>query len=444
VIPQDFMLYQFLLMNSQNKPIFIIKTLGCKVNQYESQIMREELIKTGFEETSNERDAFYAIINSCTVTGKADKETRNLINGIHNKNPKCKIAVVGCYAESDKDRRTLLKIPGITFILKNSEKLNIAKIFNPSLAISGTERKGINSFKNHERIFIKIQDGCNHQCSYCKVRLVRGRSKSRREEDVLEEIKNVVTKGYQEIVLTGICLGAWGRDLDNKQSLSGLLDKIVNLNGNFRIRLSSIEPIYITHELLDTMNKHKKICKHLHIPLQSGDKSVLKLMKRPYNVKQFLAIIRTSRRKIKNLAITTDVIVGFPGEKNKNFINTLKTIELIKPSRIHVFSYSKREGTEAYHYEDIIDKDTKKKRVFLVKSLGDKISKEFAKKFIGKTVDVIIENTRDRKTNLLTGYSGEYVRVMIDGPDNLKNSTQKVKISHIDNVLYGVIDPNLL
>ena len=431
------MFYRFLTMNSQNKPTFIIKTLGCKVNQYETQGMRENLIRTGFEETCDEKNACFAIINSCTVTGKADKETRNLINGIYRKNPKCKIAIAGCYAESDRDRKTLLAIHGVSFIVRNKEKFNIARIFDPTALVEKAEEKGIESLEGHERIFVKIQDGCNHKCSYCKVRLVRGESKSRTEEEIIEEIKNIIKNGYLEIVLTGICLGAWGRDLNNKKSLSKLLYKITNLEGNFRIRLSSIEPVYVTGDLLDVMSKSKKICKHLHIPLQSGDDSILKLMRRPYNAKQFLSVIKSARKKMNNIAITTDVIVGFPGEEDKNFANTLETIKSISPSRMHVFPYSKREGTEAYGYKGMVDKKTIKKRAKFLRDLGCTLSKEFAKKFIKKEVDIIIENTRDKKTNLLLGYSGEYIRVLIDGPDTIKNSMQMAKILRVGNAVYA-------
>ena len=435
------MFYRFLIMNSQNKPTFIIKTLGCKVNQYETQSMRENLFRAGFEETCDEKTARYAVINSCTVTGKADKETRNLINGIYRKNPKCKIAIAGCYAELDKDRKTLLAIPGVSFIVRNKEKCNITRIFNPTTLIEKAEEKGIESFKGHERIFVKIQDGCNHKCSYCKVRLVRGKSRSRFEEEIIEEIKNVIKNGYLEIVLTGICLGAWGRDLDNKKSLPKLLEKISNLDGNFRIRLSSIEPAYVTGDLLDVMNKSRRICKHLHMPLQSGDDLILKLMRRPYNVKQFLSIVKSARKKINDIAITTDIIVGFPGEKDKNFTNTIETIKSIKPSRIHVFPYSKREGTEAYDYKNTVDKKTVIKRARALRDLGGTLAVEFAKKFIKKEIDIIIENTRDKKTNLLLGYSGEYIRVLIDGPDIIKNSMQRAKILRVDNAAYASYSP---
>jgi len=424
-------------MNFPDKmPTFSIKTLGCKVNQYETQLMRERLDENGFEEVSLAQEADYFIINSCTVTHKADRDTRNLINHFHRVNPAGKIIVAGCYTEMKKDRDLLYNLPGVTSFVPNREKENIAEIlkapFLPKTIKSpNTESKKstyIKKFKGHNRAFIKIQDGCNHRCSYCKVSLVRGKSISRNEHEILKEIKKVLSVGFQEIVLTGICLGAWGYDISKETSLSNLLERISNINGNFRIRLSSIEPLYVTDRLIELVCDNKKVCKHLHIPLQSGDDKVLMKMNRPYKIKDFSRLVKKIRRRIPEVAITTDILLGFHGEDEKSFKKTIGFIKKIKPSRIHIFSYSKREGTPAANYTGALDNVAIKERMKKLSSIALFLQHDFAKKFIGKKETVLVENKRERESALLTGYTDHYVRAFLDGPDSLKNRIVTAKI----------------
>jgi len=461
-------------MNSPGKsPTFIVRTVGCKVNQYESQAMREALMSAGFREvTDGEKSDFY-VINSCTVTHKADRDTRSLIRRFNKTNPDGKIIVAGCYAEMEKDRELLKGMPGVSALVRNSEKEKIAEILSLSGGVSdgapyasspgkresiggqildprfsrrhyvwrgpaipkatagrGDDRS-ITGFTGRDRAFVKVQDGCNHRCSYCKVSLVRGPSKSRCAEGVLKEIKNLVSSHFKEIVFTGVCLGAWGKDFQKKESLAGLLEEAVRVAGDFRIRLSSIEPGYVSDELIRAVKSQPKICKHLHIPLQAGDDRVLGLMNRPYTGKKFLRLIEKIRRAVPDIALTADVMAGFPGEGERNFINTFDVIRKIRPSRVHVFPYSKRDGTRAADYKGEPDKKEKSARVRKLIELGKGFSREFAESFIGKTEFALIESERDKTTGLLTGYTDRYIRVHMDGADSLKNTLTPVTITSV-------------
>jgi len=400
--------------------------------------MREDLTRNGFLEKTDREPCDFYIINSCTVTQKADKETRNLIRHFHRINPEGKIAIVGCYAELDKDRSFLENIPGVTHLVRNDKKREIAKllVLNSKFQITNHEqipnyKLKITNFKNRNRAFIKVQDGCNHRCSYCKVSLVRGHSRSRSTEEIRSEAEHLVTAGFKEIVLTGICLGAWGRD-GKMVMLTELIKEISAIPRRFRIRLSSIEPLYVTEDIVTLMKNEEKLCKHLHMPLQSGDDRILKLMNRPYTVKGFRQIIKRIREAIPDAAITTDVLLGFPGEDDRSFRKTLKFIEDIRPSRMHVFPYSKREGTLAAKLEDGLGEKELAGRVKIVTEFGRKLSLEFAKRFIGKNENVIIEDTRHKTTGLLTGYTDRYIRVSGEGPDKIKNELVPVKITNVD------------
>ena len=261
---------------------FFIKTLGCKVNQYESQAIREILVRTGFKECLSKETADIYVLNTCTVTHKADSESRYWAGIFHKTNPKAKIVLTGCAVEHGADAFSFL--PGVSNIIKNEDKINIADILTHN---SNTRREPhrfltITGFKDHTKAFVKIQDGCVNACSYCKIPSVRGESISKPLKDVAGEVGTLVSKGFEEIVLTGICLGAWGSDLAENQNLIDVLRRLSGIPGTFRIRLSSIEPKYITDELIDYIAQNRKICRHLHIPVQSGDDEVLKRMNRPY------------------------------------------------------------------------------------------------------------------------------------------------------------------
>ncbi len=411
-----------------HNPTFIIKTLGCKVNQYESEVMRQSLLRNGYNESGNPELADIYIINSCTVTHKADRDTRRLIRHFHKVNPKAKTIVCGCYAELKEDREALSQIPGVTWLVRNREKDSISEILMSMIKMQDTRYKQITnyksqitSFKDRDRAFVKIQDGCSHSCSYCKVVLVRGPSVSRSEEEILNEIGQLIQSGHKEIVLTGVCLGGWGRDFKRRLTLDYLLKKICDLKENFRLRISSIEPIYVTSELVNAVWELPKICKHFHIPLQSGDDKILKAMNRPYNAKQFSTLLKMIKKKLPNSAFTTDVIVGFPGEDENSFRKTYRFLKRIKPSRMHIFAYSKRIGTRASGFGEIPDAGKVKPRKEILKHLAHSLTIQYDMRFKNKIIHVVVESQRDKTTQLLTGYTDTYIKVLLDGPDSLLN-----------------------
>ena len=448
-------------MKSHRNPTFVFFTFGCKVNQYETQAMREALLKNGFTESPCITGADFCIVNSCTVTHKADRDVRNAVRRFYSVNPKGSVIVAGCYAEMEEDRKILEALPGVKHFIRNKEKKLIGEIASrafgalamtsgngalppsPRLRRTGAMTSGISDFIGHDRAFVKAQDGCDHKCSYCKVSIVRGPSISRDAEDIIKEKKFLIEKGFSEVVLTGVCLGAWGRDFKNKLTLTTLVDEVASLTGKFRIRLSSVEPVYVTSELITIVRDNDKICKHFHIPLQSGDDKILKLMKRQYSSDKFLRLVENIRSGIPDAGITTDVLVGFPGEDENSFRKTLKTVNKIIPSRMHIFSYSERPKTEAAKARPLTGADIKKKRVKELEALNREFSMDFAERFLGSSQDVLIETQRDKATGFLQGYTANYVRVLLDAPEPPGKGVRPVEITKVDrrqNLVLGCLD----
>jgi len=407
---------------------FSIKTLGCKVNQYESQFIRETFLKNGFRERNEKEPADIYVINTCTVTHHADKDSRYAIRTSFRENPKSRIVVTGCLTERDFD--IISKIEGVTDIVRNSDKKRTVSILTGDSKIKACDT--ISGFSGHDRAFVKVQDGCNNYCSYCKVPLVRGRSVSRPAEDIKKEVTALLESGFKEIVLTGICLGAWGEDLTGAPSLADILEELTKLDGQFRIRLSSIELKYVTDRLLKMMAASKKICRHLHIPLQSGDDHILKSMKRPYTRDEFLGGIERIKSFVPDIGLTTDIMVGFPGEDESHFEDTLDLIKKFKPHRIHIFSYSRRKGTKASSLKETVSRDVLKKRAGRLRSLALELSYEYRSGYLGKEVEVLVEDKRDKETKLLTGYADTYIKVLLEGADSLKGALIKCRISKVD------------
>lgn len=390
---------------------FKIYTLGCKVNQYESQGIRETLSKNNLVESINNK-ADVCVINTCTVTGEADKKSLYFIKRAFRENPKAKIIATGCLVENDKDK--VLAINKNILIVKNKDK-NI----------------GISDFKGHDRAFLKIQDGCQNYCSYCKVPFVRPKLVSRPLEAVQEEAKRLAGKGFKEIVLTGICLGAYGQDLSPKLELADSLESLEKIKGMPRIRLSSIEAKDINKRLIRKIKDSPLVCKHLHLPLQSGDDEILKKMNRLFSIKNFLKLTDNLKKKIPQISITTDIIVGFPGEGEDNFKNTIEALNKFKPLRTHIFSYSDRPGTKAFNFYPKVRSQIIKRRFLELKELADELSFEYRKKFLNKKVEVLVEQDLDRASGLQTGYSDNYIKVLINSKENLKGQLVNVKIARV-------------
>lgn len=404
--------------------LFRIKTFGCKVNQYETQAIREALLSAGFQEAEDGQKADLGIVNTCTVTSKADKDSREALRRFIREDPDAEIIAAGCYVEADPE--VITAIDKRIKVVGNKDKLGIAGIVRGRRPLLREDkqttydiRHTICEFKGHTKAFIKIQDGCNNFCSYCKVPHVRGRSKSRNPAEIEEEARQLIQNGYRELVLTGVCLGDFGKDLDGEAGLVQLVKRISDIEGGFRIRISSIELADVTDDLIDEMADSTKLCHHIHVPLQSGDDRVLKEMNRSYTVSEFIKRIEYIRSKISDIAITTDVIVGFPEEDELNFKNTLDAVDKIRPSRSHIFTYSPRKGTTAFDMKDNVSPGVKGRRFKELKELTDSLAEEFRQKAHHKRQRVLIENARDKRGGLLTGYTDTYIKVLVDGPDEL-------------------------
>ena len=299
-----------------DKQTFCIKTLGCKVNQYESQVIREGFMKRGYIEVTTINQADICVINTCTVTSKSDSKSLRLIrNALESKDRY--VVVTGCMIEAGGIE--LARLKGVRFIVRNKDKYRIPEIIEEGHKVEGIGQSiGIGGFKGHNRAFVKVQDGCNNACSYCRVRIARGRSRSRPLGDILTECKGLVKNGFKEIVLSGICLGSYGKDLAGDADLSRLVSEICKIKGDWRLRLSSIEPKDIDGKLIHQFQTQSRLCRHLHMPFQSGDNYILKGMNRPYTRMGYLKIIDRIKKVIPDIAISTDMMVGFPGESEKD------------------------------------------------------------------------------------------------------------------------------
>jgi len=411
-----------------------IYTLGCKVNTYESNVMSNILKNSGYVEDKENVDV--AIINTCTVTNTADSKSIKTIRHAIKENPNAIVIVCGCLSQNKID--DIKDINGVNIIIGNIFKTKIMdyilKYKNSKKQIidihdiSNTEFETmkLNNF-NKTRAFVKIQDGCNNFCSYCIIPYTRGNVRSKKREDILNEIKELINNGHKEIVLTGIHTGRYG--LEQNTNLETLLRTLVEIPGIFRIRLSSIEINEITDGIIDLIKNNNVMAKHLHIPLQSGSNEILKSMNRLYDLDYFFKRIEYIRKEIENISITTDLIVGFPGETEELFQETLNTLEKIKFTKIHTFPYSKRNGTKAASMKNHIDGNIKKCRVRKVLSISDKYELEFYKKNINKEYDGIVEIRKDNKRIVLTS---NYIPVEID--KKLDNNTKvNIKIKEVLN-----------
>jgi threonylcarbamoyladenosine tRNA methylthiotransferase MtaB len=393
--------------------------------------MRERLLEEGFSESLKAEPADVCLINTCTVTQKADSESLNLIRRSRRENPRAKVIVTGCLTELD--RAKIKEVGGIDLIVKNKDKPRIINLLN---GINGTneinknnERSGITYFKGHTRAFLKIQDGCDNYCSYCKVPLVRGRSQSKPLSEIIKEAGALVKNGFREIVLTGVCLGAYGRDLKRGLSLTDVIDALEPIRGLLRIRLSSIEASDVTLALIEKIANSNKLCRHLHIPIQSGDNSILKKMNRKYRRLDYLRLIKALRKRLPGIAITTDILVGFPGESENNFQNTVDLIKKIQPARTHIFPYSRREKTMAsVSTWPQVDTRKLKARIIQLNRLASRYALKFKRESFGGEPEVLVEGRSKDFPSYWEGYTDTYIKMVFKGnKKNLKNRLVKVK-----------------
>ena len=416
---------------------FAIHTFGCKVNIYESEYITNLLQENNYKllDFNHPKEADIYIINTCTVTNEADKKDRKLIHTTRTNHPNSILIVMGCYSQlnpNDIDADIIIgnKYKSEIVNLINEYQKNHKKIIkvNDITKIS-FEDMYINRFVAHTRAFVKIQDGCNAFCAYCAIPYARGGIRSKDFDKVISEVTNLVNNGYKEIVLTGIHTGRYG--LEKHTNLESLLKELVKVPNIFRIRLSSIEINEITDGIIDLIKNNDIMAKHLHIPLQSGSDTILKSMNRLYDTKYFIDRVNYIRKEIPDISITTDLILGFPGETEENYKETLDTLNIIKFTKIHTFPYSKRNGTKAASMPNQIDGITKKCRVKEVINISDKNEINFYKQKIGNIYDGIIETRKDGKKIVITT---NYIPVEINS--NLENnSIVKLKITKVTNSL---------
>lgn len=410
-----------------------LETLGCKVNQYESSYFQEILLKAGYQPVSFRERADCYIVHSCAVTNKAAFQTRQLLRRAQRINPQAKIVVVGCDAQLESDR---LAEEGLaTHILGTAEKMDLLRwlevpgsLSDPCRAVSDSRSYGdlkplwiTRMLSDRSRAFLKLQDGCNSFCSYCVVPYTRGRSRSLVPEEVFRQMEGLTASGYQEIVLTGIHLGQWGRDLDPAVELTDLLESLAKGPLPPRIRLSSLESAEWSERLLERLPHWSRICPHFHVPLQSGDETILKLMRRPYTPRQYAELIRELRRLFPQAALGADILIGFPGETEHHFRNTLELVRDLPLTYFHVFPFSPRPGTRAADMPGRVTGDELKRRTQALRELGFQKRHAFRERFIGQWVEVLVEG--EDKPGWWKGTSENYLQVLLPSPHPLVPGT---------------------
>ena len=412
-------------------------TLGCKVNLYESEVIMNMFKKRGYEIVDFDSTSDIVIINTCTVTNTSDKKSRNIIRQAVKNNPNSVIVVMGCYSQVRSE--DIKSIPGVNIIIGNSNKSKVVDLVEEYIKnkenktiIDNTmktcfEPMELDSFETKTRAFVKIQDGCNNFCSYCIIPYSRGNIRSKEKEDVIKEITCLVNNGYKEVVLTGIHTGHYGKDKYD-YDFSDLLNELCKIDGLLRIRISSIEITELDDKFMKVL-ENKKIVDHIHIPLQSGCDKILKLMNRKYDTEYFYNKIEKIRSIRPDISITTDLIVGFPNETDKDFNDTYEFIKKVKFTKVHVFPYSRRKGTPADLMPNQIDESIKKLRVRKILELSKELEINYMSKFVGKDLDILVEKYDD---GIITGHASNYICVKTKGKESDINKIIAVKVSEID------------
>lgn len=401
-----------------------LHNLGCKVNAYETEAMQEILEQNGYEIVPFEEKADAYIVNTCSVTNMADKKSRQMLHRAKKMNPEAVVIAAGCYVQSAGEE--LLKDTSVDILIGNNEKVNLPSILenwekehNPlhvhDLTREHTyEELTLSHTAGHTRAFMKIQDGCNQFCTYCIIPYTRGRVRSRRLSDIVAEAGRLAENGYQEVVLTGIHLDSYGTYLEEHENLLTVIQEIAKIDGIKRIRLGSLEPRIMTEEFVAGLAAEEKLCPHFHLSLQSGCDATLKRMNRRYSAEEFRQCCERLRRHFDDPALTTDVIVGFPGETEEEFTATVEFLKDICFYETHVFKYSRRKGTKADRMPDQIPEQIKNQRSDVLLALTEKNSGEYRKKLLGRTVKVLLEEESTiGGTTYLAGHTREYVKVAV-------------------------------
>lgn len=411
----------------------IITTLGCKVNQYESAAFHTGFAEAGYSVVKSGKDADIVVVNTCAVTAKAGAQSRQAVRQAIRANPSARIVITGCYAEIAADELSALnELQGREYsIIGNSKKdclvpVSLQEDLDSPLLLGAIDsakeicRLPVRHFGDRTRAYLRVQDGCESFCTYCIVPFTRGPSRSLPKDEVIQQARTFAADGYQEIVLTGIHLGQYGRDLSPDLDITALLDSLSKTTPQVRYRISSLEPTEISEPLLTLMRTRDNIMPHLHIPLQSGDDQILMRMNRKYTTAEFQQVIESCRKFLPDAAIGIDILAGFPGESEQHFRNTKNFLSSLSCTYLHVFPYSRRPGTLAADFKDEVKKQVKDQRVAELRTLGDMKRDAFYQSQLGRTHPTLVEGRRD-KEGLLQGFSDNYISVHFPGNDNLKN-----------------------
>ena len=422
-------------------------TLGCKLNFSETSTIGEQFLQNGYDIVDYSTKADVYIINTCTVTENAEKECRQIVRRALRNNPYAFIAVTGCYAQLRAEE--IASIEGVDAVFGSNEKFKILSLIDnfdkkklSCIHVSPTEE--LNTFNSassteaddRTRAFFKIQDGCDYKCSFCTIPLARGKSRSMNPEEVVYQFKCLLDAGYKEIILTGVNVGDYS--YSSGKDFYSLLQDILKVEGDYRLRISSIEPNLLNDNILELAAADSRICNHFHIPLQSGSSKILKLMQRRYKAEDYRELIYKAVDKIPDLGIGVDVIVGFPGETEEDFLDTYNFLKELPISYLHVFTYSERPDTKAITLEGMVDVFERKRRNNMLRILSEKKRNEFYRKMIGKELDVLFEH--ENHNGYMKGFASNYVRVQHPFDENLVNKFSKVKISEVDDKVCTTIN----
>ncbi len=399
-------------------------TLGCRVNQYESEAMAEKFIREGYEVVDFDQFSDVYVINTCTVTNMGDKKSRQIISRARRNNPDAIIAAVGCYSQMSP--KEVSEIPGVDVVLGTRNKGDVVYYVNkakdegkPQVHVQGVlqnkvfEDLKIEEYQDKTRAFLKIQDGCNRFCTYCTIPYARGSVCSKDPNKVLSEVRELAKNGFKEVILSGIHTASYGLDLEGNVNLISIIEEIEKIDGIERIRIGSIEPAFFTSEVIEKIKGFKKLCPHFHLSLQSGCDATLKRMNRRYTAKEYEDSVNLLRDTLPDVSISTDVIVGFPGETEEEFNETYEFLKRIKLTKTHIFKYSPRKGTKAADMPNQIDGKVKDERSKKLIELNDINEKAFTEKFLGREMNVLMEQGVKGKEDVYEGYTRNYIKVEV-------------------------------
>ena len=404
-------------------------TLGCRLNVYESEAMAEMFIRERYEVVDFSEEADVYVINTCTVTNMGDKKSRQIIGRARRANPEAIVAVVGCYSQIAP--KEVSAIEGVDVVLGTRNKGEIVYWVNRAkdeasqiikvgevLKNKNFEDLNIENYQDKTRAFLKIQDGCNCFCSYCLIPYARGSVCSKTKEKVINEVKKLAEHGFKEIILSGIHIASYGLDLEGNIRLIDILDEIEKVPGIERVRIGSIDPTFFTPDIAERLAKLKKLCPHFHLSLQSGCTETLKRMNRRYTAEEYESIVMLLRKTIKDVSITTDVIVGFPGETDEEFQKTYDFLKKIRISKVHIFKFSARKGTRAEKMKNQVEGSIKDKRSKLLHNLNEENERAFGESFVGSQFPVLIEQKVSKSENLYEGYTPNYLKIVVKYNNN--------------------------